>query len=217
MKGKFLNSTLAGVILAISCLVNLANAGIITVGDASFEDSPLNHGSWGDMVGPWSGGWVDTYPGGYSLDILAHDGEQVASGNTYQLLDVLFEAGQDYSLTAWFTPRDAGWGHGPAGFYMEDIGHNNGATLLDGFSSSPLFGGPQHGVWTEFTINYTATGADAGKKIGIYLGSAYWDDISLTTTANTNSAPSSVPEPSTLAIFALGLMGVASRRFKKQS
>jgi hypothetical protein len=25
-----------------------------------------------------------------------------------------------------------------------------------------------------------------------------------------------VPEPSTLAIFALGLMGLASRRFKKQ-
>jgi hypothetical protein len=31
------------------------------------------------------------------------------------------------------------------------------------------------------------------------------------------AAPPSVPEPSTLAIFALGMIGLASRRFKKQS
>jgi hypothetical protein len=29
--------------------------------------------------------------------------------------------------------------------------------------------------------------------------------------------PPTVPEPSTLAIFALGIVGLASRRFKKQS
>jgi hypothetical protein len=32
-----------------------------------------------------------------------------------------------------------------------------------------------------------------------------------------NSDPATVPEPSTLAIFALGVMGLAARRFKKQS
>ncbi|MEY8199126.1 MAG: PEP-CTERM sorting domain-containing protein, partial [Colwellia sp.] len=32
-----------------------------------------------------------------------------------------------------------------------------------------------------------------------------------------NVPPSTVPEPSTLAIFALGMIGLASRRFKKQS
>ena len=32
-----------------------------------------------------------------------------------------------------------------------------------------------------------------------------------------DKSPSTVPEPSTLAIFALGLIGLASRRFKKQS
>ena len=37
-----------------------------------------------------------------------------------------------------------------------------------------------------------------------------WTQISVT-------GVTSVPEPSTLAIFALGLMGLASRRFKKQS
>ncbi|WP_297818509.1 PEP-CTERM sorting domain-containing protein [uncultured Paraglaciecola sp.] len=31
------------------------------------------------------------------------------------------------------------------------------------------------------------------------------------------SGPTSEPEPSTLAIFALGIIGLASRRFKKQS
>ena len=32
-----------------------------------------------------------------------------------------------------------------------------------------------------------------------------------------NPNVSKVPEPSTLAIFALGMIGLASRRFKKQS
>jgi len=35
--------------------------------------------------------------------------------------------------------------------------------------------------------------------------------------SNVGLTTSSVPEPSTLAIFALGIMGLASRRFKKQS
>jgi len=39
----------------------------------------------------------------------------------------------------------------------------------------------------------------------------------LYTISNVNSVPLNVPEPSTLAVFALGIMGLASRRFKKQS
>ena len=34
---------------------------------------------------------------------------------------------------------------------------------------------------------------------------------------DTTPAVNAVPEPSTLAIFALGMIGLASRRFKKQS
>jgi hypothetical protein len=39
----------------------------------------------------------------------------------------------------------------------------------------------------------------------------------LGTDLNIPEANSEVPEPSTLAIFALGIIGLASRRFKKQS
>jgi hypothetical protein len=40
-------------------------------------------------------------------------------------------------------------------------------------------------------------------------------DVQISYVANWGATE--VPEPSTLAIFALGLMGLASRRFKKQS
>jgi hypothetical protein len=42
-----------------------------------------------------------------------------------------------------------------------------------------------------------------------------YDDIVFSDSRATDSTP--VPEPTTLAIFALGMMGLASRRFKKQS
>ena len=51
-------------------------------------------------------------------------------------------------------------------------------------------------------------------RIGTFLGSknALWfDDLKIQTTST------SVPEPSTIAIFALGMIGLASRRFKKKS
>jgi hypothetical protein len=49
---------------------------------------------------------------------------------------------------------------------------------------------------------------------------AYWEgDVTISYTYDeriVEPKPSEVPEPSTLAIFSLGMMGLASRRFKKQ-
>ena len=46
---------------------------------------------------------------------------------------------------------------------------------------------------------------------------AYLQSASATITYNYNEVVADVPEPSTLAIFALGLMGLASRRFMRKS
>lgn len=67
-------------------------------------------------------------------------------------------------------------------------------------------------VTTSFT-DVSFTGWDNLASISI-SGPPNWmalDNIDVTVGTTT------VPEPSTLAIFALGLMGLASRRFKKQS
>ena len=57
-------------------------------------------------------------------------------------------------------------------------------------------------------------------KLGTY-SLVLWslDDVpgDYTVEANVSTGGVSVPEPSTLAIFALGMIGLASRRFKKQS
>ncbi|MGL1958703.1 MAG: PEP-CTERM sorting domain-containing protein [Colwellia sp.] len=42
-----------------------------------------------------------------------------------------------------------------------------------------------------------------------------WTTTIVTRAINIDQPDTPVPEPSTLAIFALGMMGLASRRFKK--
>ena len=47
--------------------------------------------------------------------------------------------------------------------------------------------------------------------------SASKNSIMLLRDVASNTSPTSIPEPSTLAIFALGMMGLVTRRFKKKS
>jgi len=99
-----------------------------------------------------------------------------------------------------------------AGDNGDKFGTINGAVALAGFTS-------------------TITPNDAAIVLGnggntIANGWLFWDaDITANNTrlvANQvdfllNGSATDVPEPSTLAIFALGMIGLASRRFKKQS
>jgi len=68
----------------------------------------------------------------------------------------------------------------------------------------------------SFTSNYNAGGYVAFTTT---QGNSNWDNISIKYAEPQGGAGqiTDVPEPSTLAIFALGMIGLASRRFKKQS
>ena len=65
----------------------------------------------------------------------------------------------------------------------------------------------------------TATGFSAGTELLVLDGSdsnGYNNSWLANFQITTDSPTGDVPEPSTLAIFALGIIGLATRRFKKK-
>jgi hypothetical protein len=86
------------------------------------------------------------------------------------------------------------------------LGLNFGDVLS--FDVLPAFDNAVSNSWSSFGVRLqTEDTVDSG-------GAWVFDDFRLTTTDDSSN---DVPEPSTLAIFALGMIGLASRRFKKQS
>ncbi len=100
----------------------------------------------------------------------------------------------------------------------------NGITIRDADALTQLL---------YFDLDFSISGIDAGDNSDIFLAggnslykygldgsqinSFTWSDSSITYTDIAFKNVISVPEPSILAIFSLGMMGLASRRFKKQS
>jgi hypothetical protein len=96
-----------------------------------------------------------------------------------------------------YTTEDWGQQYDPFGVLF-----NGGYTQLTGVASS---GTHSWDVSTGDVFGFRARTTD-----GIFGSST-------TTISNFSSTMTSVPEPSTLAIFALSMMGLAARRFKKKA
>jgi hypothetical protein len=148
-----------------------ATAVPITVPDAGFEDHVLSSGSYLyiddiDYTGSWNNGstggaWIAyNY---YGDDLPALSGNNIAYGYNdylYQILDETFIEGTTYTLSvlagqAW-TGRADGWS---LYFTGEDYTNN----LIETSGNGPV------GSWGQVSLVYTATAADAGKKIGIKM------------------------------------------------
>ena len=100
----------------------------------------------------------------------------------------------------------------------------NGITIRDADTLTQL---------SYFNLDFSINGIDSGDNSDIFLAggnslykygldssqlnSFTWGDNSITYTDIAFKGVTSVPEPSTLAVFALGMIGLASCRFKKQS
>ena len=213
MNNKFLKMAFAGLILGVSSFANIANAGLI-----------FDNGSNTSNIGGWC----------------ASCG---AAGNHYIFDDFTLTE----SLTEFYLDWDASFSDSASGFaatssVLISIWDNANADLL--FSVSVNY--TDLDLISTNLVSSHFTNSTVGTDItGVNLSAgSYWLSFSGTNmhfegTGNGFQIQSSslgngsipnhsmsapfrmssidVPEPSTLAIFALGLLGLASRRFMKKS
>jgi hypothetical protein len=213
VKVKFLNAAVISLVLSVCSFTNIANAGLI-----------------------FDNGSNTTYTGGLCASC--------GPAGQYSVFDdfTLTE-----SLTEFYLDWDASFSNSASGFAATSIvwisiWENANANLLSSISvnysdldliSTNLVNGSD----TNSTVGTNITGVNL--SAGTYWISFSGTDMHFDGSGNAfqiaqsslgnGTAPShgnlatfrmssiDVPEPSTLAIFALGMIGLASRRFKKQS
>jgi len=225
---KFCLKTLGALLIVAG--MNLAHGDTITLINPGFEDGPAETGAGFD-VGPTPGsidvpGWTNidgaaiyTSSGvGDSNPLTVHSGSWAAFFNSndpgaYQLTPYVVQAGDQFTLTWWAVSN--GFGSQTVSLFTTPdvfVNANTAATYGDSstFTTS---------TYTQYSLLYTATGADAGKFLGVamvnqaFLGSpGGWnnaDDFALNVTPG-----AAVPEPGTWALLLMacgGFWGV--RRF----
>ena len=215
MKLKFLQVALASLMLSVC---NLANAGLIGV------DLNSDANNWASLN---SNGWTL----GYKFNTVA---ETEISGLGFWDLDGIFG---DSTVTLWDSngvvlgTLNTGssavesdvTGNGFGAWYFMSLSQNInlgvGTYTVGSYGTS----GREASWATNIdvgtlaiapTIEYVNTAELSGNG---YAANNYWPSYSGFFGGNIMIADTQdVPEPSTLAIFALGIMGLAARRFKKQ-
>lgn len=205
---KFLNTAIIGLILSVSSIVNVANAGLIL--DEDFD--PITSADWTLSNGSVLGNPASEF---YSLNALHFNGSGTRSATTNAfdmttggLLSFMLKIGGSND-TATFEDADAG----------EDVliqySANGGSwvNLLVVDTEDLLY----KDSWGKVDLSITGLAMSNSTQFkwtqARHSGNNWdnWaiDDVKLSNNVN-------VPEPSTFAIFALGMMGLASRKFKKK-
>ncbi|MBC8470100.1 MAG: hypothetical protein H8D56_11570 [Planctomycetes bacterium] len=187
---KSLIFVIVGFIVALCLPLSPVTAGQrdIFVPDAGFEDHVLNDEvDWfylaDDTITAWKsvagtgGAWIGwNYYGVW----LAFNGNNKVYGYyetdndyIYQILDETFIEGKTYTLSVWVGSGWSGYDHG---WWLYFTGEDYTNELTQASGSAPVFS------WQQVSCVYTATAADAGKKIGIKLQGDAWvtfDDVTL--------------------------------------
>ncbi len=224
MNLKVLKAAAAGLIISVS---SFANAAIIPFGIQDDIDITTVTNDWG-----WSLCHQETYgTSGTTIDNLFDDcsGNYVmlASGLTSSSTLDLAAAALLTDVTT-YTARDethlangAEWyfNGGSLGFAPQ------GASILQNsadVNATGLFGGTAIDSTSDFRLSWHTSGGYGNAPTQLDGGWRSGSNTNLNSAQNWNryvfsiNTAAEVPEPSTLAVLALGLMGIASRRFKKQ-
>ncbi|WP_246129079.1 PEP-CTERM sorting domain-containing protein [Colwellia demingiae] len=187
MNIKMLKAALAGLVLSVS---GFANAGLIVI------DGLMDITETSGQEETWSFTPVINNVGGGTL-YLSGEGDFEGS---HEFMSIFIESNNLFA-----TLLD---GNG------DDVDYFSGTSgSKDGYTWAAW----NHTIAIdESTLTSILSDNTFSLKLALSSGvSTYWDDDFVSWSLSYNSTP--VPEPSTLAIFALGIMGLAARRFKKQS
>jgi len=169
----------------------------VTVPDAGFDDHILNN--VGDLIyigdSGYTGSWKSDYGSGgayidyrywlgdgdlpaRSGDFKAYPSDETAFDYIYQILDETFIEGATYTLSVWVGNAWPAQGYADGwGLYFTGEDYNINLIEAHGLALSA--------DWEQISLEYTATAADDGKKIGIKLsgeeGESYiaFEDVTL--------------------------------------
>ncbi|MFT6909748.1 MAG: hypothetical protein ACJAS1_006475 [Oleiphilaceae bacterium] len=222
MKFKFLKTTLASIFLAGSSLMNVANAALITYEfSGAFSRSVV--------VEPLAN--ADANVGDYFLGQFTYDDEEPLFGIINPDTRAIYSTGEILASTGINSYKASSspqlqifnnWEFTPGGIAIDDFflsvyqydNFGDGFYLLQlnlrDYTTATL---DSLSIPNKDQIEALASGAFFFlRRFDSTRQEVWWADGAI---SNINLA--SVTEPTTLAIFALGLMGLASRRFKEQS
>jgi len=156
--------------------------------DAGFEDHVLsNTGDWiylaessksaWNSVSGSGGAWIGwDYYGvwpAFNGNNKVYGDYEIGIDYIYQILDEKFVEGETYTLSVWV---GAGWSGYDDGWWLYFTGEDYTDELIETSGSAPLFS------WEQVSLEYTATAADDGNRIGIKLRGDAWvtfDDVTL--------------------------------------
>ena len=207
MNFKFLKAAIVSLVLSVS---SFANAGLITFNDIAAFDAYTGGGVVDDLE---SSDWSKTVSSGdfaWTMnDYHCENGQGCGAtfGETSSNSAMMQSAIDDFIWT--YNDGDFVFKAGIASFGMQfGAYYGNSAVTLNGQNSGVQASGSFFGIASDDNTLFTNVSYAKSLSYGSF------DDISYT---RSNQSVAPVPEPSTLAIFALGMMGLASRRFKKQS
>ena len=205
MKLKFLQAAVAGLMLSVC---NVANAGLIINdsievfdgdGDGFIDDLSVSqiqfHVTAGTELTFDVLSLIDGPTGiyaGFDSEMYLFSGSTLQGGNDDGPVNT--PDGGIVFLDPFFS-----YNFSIEGDYLVTIGHHSSDVIdaLRGYDIDKTFGG-QLDITTDWQLTLTAITGQ------------------ISNVAILNPSSVSVPEPSTLAIFSLGIMGLASRRFKKK-